>query len=77
MEIVFMEFFGAPFDAIVRLFAAECETEVRQVVFGAFNCSMTTAVWWIVTVYWQHENPEDPLPEKYPKSGEWRMANGE
>jgi hypothetical protein len=21
--------------------------------------------WWIVTVYWQHESPKDPLPEKY------------
>jgi hypothetical protein len=26
--------------------------------------------WWIVTVYWQHESPEDPIPEKYRKSGE-------
>jgi hypothetical protein len=23
--------------------------------------------WWIVTVYWQHESPEDPIPEKYLK----------
>jgi hypothetical protein len=21
--------------------------------------------WWIVTVYWQHESPEDPILEKY------------
>jgi hypothetical protein len=21
--------------------------------------------WWIVTIYWQHESPEDRLPEKY------------
>jgi hypothetical protein len=21
--------------------------------------------WWIITIYWQHENPDDPLPEKY------------
>ena len=21
--------------------------------------------WWIVTIYWQHESPETPLPEKY------------
>lgn len=21
--------------------------------------------WWIVTVYWQHESPEDAIPEKY------------
>lgn len=21
--------------------------------------------WWIVTVYWQHESPEDPIPGKY------------
>ena len=21
--------------------------------------------WWIVTIYWQHENLEDPLPNKY------------
>ena len=21
--------------------------------------------WWIITIYWQHESPEDPLPEKY------------
>ena len=23
--------------------------------------------WWIVTVYWQHESPEDPILEKYLK----------
>lgn len=21
--------------------------------------------WWIVTIYWQHESPEHPIPEKY------------
>ncbi|HEV2842092.1 MAG TPA: hypothetical protein VGW39_12255 [Chthoniobacterales bacterium] len=21
--------------------------------------------WWIVTIYWQHESPEEPVPEKY------------
>lgn len=21
--------------------------------------------WWIVTIYWQHESADDPLPEKY------------
>lgn len=21
--------------------------------------------WWIVNVYWQHESPDDPIPEKY------------
>ncbi len=21
--------------------------------------------WWIVSIYWQHENPEDPIPERY------------
>ncbi len=21
--------------------------------------------WWIVTIYWQHESTEHPLPEKY------------
>jgi hypothetical protein len=21
--------------------------------------------WWIVSIYWQHENPEHPVPEKY------------
>jgi hypothetical protein len=21
--------------------------------------------WWIITIYWQHESPDDPLPEKY------------
>jgi len=21
--------------------------------------------WWIVSIYWQHENPEDPIPGKY------------
>ena len=21
--------------------------------------------WWIVTIYWQHESAEDPIPEKY------------
>jgi hypothetical protein len=21
--------------------------------------------WWIVTIYWQHENPEDPIPSGY------------
>ena len=21
--------------------------------------------WWIVTVYWQHESAEHPIPEKY------------
>jgi hypothetical protein len=21
--------------------------------------------WWIVTIYWQHENPEQPIPAKY------------
>jgi hypothetical protein len=21
--------------------------------------------WWIVTIYWQQENPSDPIPEKY------------
>lgn len=21
--------------------------------------------WWIVTIYWQHENPDNPIPEKY------------
>jgi hypothetical protein len=24
--------------------------------------------WWIVTIYWQHENPDDPIPEKYLKT---------
>lgn len=23
--------------------------------------------WWIVTIYWQHESPEDPIPSKYLK----------
>jgi len=26
--------------------------------------------WWIVTIYWQHESPEDPIPEKYLVSDE-------
>jgi hypothetical protein len=26
--------------------------------------------WWIVTIYWQHESPEDPVPEKYLRNGE-------
>ena len=26
--------------------------------------------WWIVTVYWQHESPDDPIPEKYLENGE-------
>jgi hypothetical protein len=21
--------------------------------------------WWIVSIYWQHESPEHPVPEKY------------
>jgi hypothetical protein len=21
--------------------------------------------WWIVTIYWQHESPEQPIPERY------------
>jgi hypothetical protein len=21
--------------------------------------------WWIVSIYWQHENPENPIPKKY------------
>jgi hypothetical protein len=21
--------------------------------------------WWIVTIYWQHESTEHPIPEKY------------
>jgi hypothetical protein len=21
--------------------------------------------WWIVTVYWQHESPDDPIPQRY------------
>jgi hypothetical protein len=25
--------------------------------------------WWIVTIYWQHESREDPIPEKYLKAG--------
>ena len=24
--------------------------------------------WWIVTIYWQHENADDPIPEKYLKN---------
>jgi hypothetical protein len=24
--------------------------------------------WWIVTIYWQHESTNDPIPEKYLKS---------
>ena len=25
--------------------------------------------WWIVTIYWQHESPEEPIPEKYLEAG--------
>jgi hypothetical protein len=25
--------------------------------------------WWIVSVYWEHESPNNPLPEKYLKPG--------
>jgi hypothetical protein len=25
--------------------------------------------WWVVTIYWQGETPENPLPEKYLKNG--------
>jgi hypothetical protein len=25
--------------------------------------------WWVVTIYWEGETPENPLPEKYLKSG--------
>jgi hypothetical protein len=25
--------------------------------------------WWVVTIYWQAETPENPLPEKYLKNG--------
>jgi hypothetical protein len=25
--------------------------------------------WWIVTIYWQHESPDNPIPGKYLKSG--------
>jgi hypothetical protein len=25
--------------------------------------------WWIVTIYWQHESAEDPIPEKYLENG--------
>ncbi len=24
--------------------------------------------WWVVTIYWENETPENPLPEKYLKS---------
>jgi hypothetical protein len=24
--------------------------------------------WWIVTIYWQHESADDPIPEKYLKN---------
>jgi hypothetical protein len=24
--------------------------------------------WWIVTIYWQHESPDNPIPEKYLES---------
>ncbi len=24
--------------------------------------------WWVITIYWQHETPENPLPKKYLKS---------
>jgi hypothetical protein len=27
------------------------------------------ARWWIVTIYWQHESPEEPIPEKYLEAG--------
>ena len=26
--------------------------------------------WWIVTIYWQHESTDDPIPGKYLKSSE-------
>ncbi len=25
--------------------------------------------WWVITIYWQHETPENPIPKKYLKSG--------
>ena len=25
--------------------------------------------WWIITIYWEAESPENPLPKKYLKSG--------
>jgi hypothetical protein len=25
--------------------------------------------WWIVTIYWQHESPGEPIPEKYLEAG--------
>jgi hypothetical protein len=25
--------------------------------------------WWIVTIYWQHESPEEPIPQKYLEAG--------
>lgn len=30
--------------------------------------------WWIVTIYWQHESPETPIPEKYLVNDEGRMG---
>jgi len=26
------------------------------------------ARWWIVTIYWQHESPDNPIPKKYLKT---------
>ena len=26
------------------------------------------ARWWIVTIYWQHEGPDNPIPKKYVKT---------
>lgn len=30
--------------------------------------------WWVVTIFWQHENPVDPIPAKYLKEFEPRTT---
>src|SRR5882762_6838010 len=29
------------------------------------SCCYDGARWWIVSIYWQHESPEHPVPENY------------
>jgi len=36
---------------------------------NSFQLFFDGSRWWIVTIYWQEETPENPLPEKYLPSG--------
>ncbi len=47
--------------------SAQTKDETKPVI-NSFQLLNDGKRWWVVTIYWQNETPENPLPKEYLKS---------